>query len=235
MSKPYTSKETAERVTPPDFPSLKQDRGNFQPYIMIAVGSPRKKGNSATLAKQVAAGAGSAGAKVETFFLHNLNIKPCTACDSCRKKRHIDCVIQDDMQMLYTKLRTADAIVIASPIYWFTVSAQTKLFMDRWYGLGGDNGYALAGKKFGIVLAYADLDPFLSGAVNALHTFQDALRFIEAEIVGMIYGSASKAGEIRNNKALMDQAFELGKKLAADPSPPPYSLGQGGTRLSEKS
>jgi multimeric flavodoxin WrbA len=120
--------------------------------------------------------------------------------------------------MLYTKLRSADAIVIASPIYWFTVSAQTKLFMDRWYGLGGDNGYALAGKKFGIVLAYADVDPFFSGAVNALRTFQDALRFIEAEIVGMVYGSASKAGEIRNNKALMDEAYDLGKRIASERS-----------------
>ena len=137
-------------------------------------------------------------------------------CDGCRKKKHIDCVIQDDMQMLYPKLRCADAIVIASPIYWFTVSAQTKLFMDRWYGLGGDDGYALTGKKFGIVLAYADVDPFASGAVNALHTLQDALRFLEAEIAGMVYGSASKPGEIRSNKALMDQAFELGKALASE-------------------
>ena len=83
--------------------------------VMIAVGSPRKKGNSATLAKQVADGAKAGGARVETFFLHHMNIKPCTACDACRKKKDVDCIIQDDMQMLYPKLRDADAIVIASP------------------------------------------------------------------------------------------------------------------------
>jgi multimeric flavodoxin WrbA len=214
MSDAYTSKEKADPVIPPGPASSKRGGGDFQPYVVIAVGSPRKKGNSATLAKQVAAGASLSGAKVETFFLHYLNIRPCTACDGCRKKEHIDCVIQDDMQMLYPKLRSADAVVIASPIYWFTVSAQTKLFMDRWYGLGGDDGYALEGKRFGIVLAYGDVDPFVSGAVNALRTLQDALGFIEAEIVGMVYGSASKAGEIKNNKDLMDEAFELGKKLA---------------------
>lgn len=201
-------------------PKARTQKGTIEngaaPYVLIAIGSPRKKGNSATLAKQVAAGAVSSGARVETVFLQDLNIKPCTACDGCRKKKHIDCVIQDDMQMLYPKLRSADAVVIASPIYWFTLSAQTKLFIDRWYGLGGDNGYALAGKKFGIALAYADADPFVSGAVNALHTLQDALGFIEAEIVGMVYGSASKAGEIKNNKALMDEAYELGKKLAME-------------------
>ena len=182
--------------------------------VMIAVGSPRKKGNSSTLAKQVAAGARAGGAKVETFFLHDMDIKPCAACDSCRKQAHMECVIQDDMKILYPKLKDADALVIASPIYWFTVSAQTKLFMDRWYALGSDEGYALAGKKIGIVLAYAGEDPFVSGAVNALRTFQDAMGFIGAEIVGMVYGSAWKAGEVRKNKALMEEAYGLGKKLA---------------------
>lgn len=186
----------------------------MQKNVMIAIGSPRKKGNSATLAKQVAAGAMAAGAEVELLFLHDLDIKPCTACDGCRKKKNIDCVIQDDMQSLYPKLKGTDALVIASPVYWFTFSAQTKLFMDRWYGLGGEKGYALAGKKFGLVLAYGDADPFVSGAVNALHTFQDAVRFLEAEIVGMVYGSASKAGEIRKNKALMAEAYQLGKAMA---------------------
>jgi multimeric flavodoxin WrbA len=181
--------------------------------VLIVNGSPRKKGNSATLSKRVADGAKSAGAKVETFFLHTMTIKPCTACDVCRKKLKKDCVIEDDMKILYPKMTAADAIVIASPIYWFTVSAQTKLFMDRWYALGGDDGYDLAGKKFGIVLAYADADPFVSGAVNALRTFQDAFHFIGAELVGAVYGSAWKAGEIRQNQALMDAAYELGRLI----------------------
>jgi multimeric flavodoxin WrbA len=181
---------------------------------MIVIGSPRKKGNSSILAQRVAAGAKAGGAIVETFTLQDLDIKPCTACDACRKKADIDCVLDDDMTKLYPKLRSADAIVIASPIYWFTVSAQTKLFMDRWYALGGDEGYELAGKRFGIVLTYADADPFVSGAVNALRTFQDALRFVGAEIVGMVYGSAWKAGEILRNRQVMKEAYELGKKLA---------------------
>jgi multimeric flavodoxin WrbA len=182
---------------------------------MIVNGSPRKKGNSATLSKQVADGAKSAAAKVEVFFLHSMDIRPCTACDACRKKLKKDCIIEDDMKILYPKMRAADAIVIASPIYWFTVSAQTKLFMDRWYALGDDDGYELAGKKFGIVLAYADADPFVSGAVNALRTFQDAFKYIGAELVGAVYGSAWKAGEIRQNKALMDAAYELGRKIGS--------------------
>jgi multimeric flavodoxin WrbA len=186
-----------------------------QKNVMIVVGSPRKRGNSSTLAKQVASGAKAAGAKVELFFLHEMDIKPCSACDGCRKKRGIDCVIRDDMRKLYPKMRAADAIVIASPIYWFTVSAQTKLFMDRWYAFGADENYkVLAEKKFGIVLAYADADPFSSGAVNALRTFQDAFHYLGAEVVGMVYGSAWKAGEIRKNKPVMKQAYALGEKIA---------------------
>lgn len=182
--------------------------------ILVVIGSPRRNGNSASLAKEAAAGAREAGAKVETVFLQGMNIQPCTACDACRRKLKKDCILKDDMRALYPKLRAADGIVIASPIYWFTVSAQTKLFMDRWYALGGDDGYALAGKKFAVVLAYADADPFSSGAVNALRMFQDAFNYIGAEVVGTVYGSAWKTGEIRKNKALMDSARELGRKLA---------------------
>lgn len=185
--------------------------------ILLVMGSPRKEGNSATLAKQVAAGAKATGAEVDSFYLHTMNIQPCTACDACREERDKDCVIDDDMETLYLKLRQADALVIASPIYWFTVSAQTKLFMDRWYALGGpgEEYAAFAGKRIGIVLTYADVDPFASGAVNALRTFQDAFNYVGAEIIGMIYGSASEAGEIGRNRDLMEKAYELGKQLGS--------------------
>jgi multimeric flavodoxin WrbA len=182
--------------------------------IVVVMGSPRRNGNSATLARRVIAGAESAGAEVESFYLHGLDIRPCTACDVCREETIADCVIEDDMADLYPRLRRADALVIAGPVYWFTVSAQTKLFMDRCYALGGPQGNALAGKDIGIVLTYGDADPFNSGAVNALRTFQDAYRYVGAEIVGAVYGSASEPGEIRENRDLMEQAYQLGRRIA---------------------
>jgi multimeric flavodoxin WrbA len=184
--------------------------------ILIFMGSPRRKGNSSILAGQVAAGSEAGGAEVESFFLHDMNVHPCDACEACRDKTETDCILDDGMKDIFPKLRRADGIVIASPIYWFTVSAQTKLFMDRWYALGGPEGYALKGKRFGIVLTYADTDPFTSGAVNALRTFQDALNFIDAPIVGMVYGSAWEAGKIKDNRELMEKAYDLGKKMASD-------------------
>jgi multimeric flavodoxin WrbA len=119
------------------------------------------------------------------------------------------------MQMLYPKLVAANAIVIASPVYWFSVSAQTKLFIDRFYGLGEHPNNALKGKQIGIVLTYADADPFISGAVNALRMFQDIFNYVGAEIAGMVYGSAWKAGEIESNKEPMEKAYEMGAELAA--------------------
>lgn len=181
--------------------------------VIVILGSPRRKGNSATLAENVISGAKSMGAMVDTYFLHGMDIEPCDACDICHEDMNAECVINDDMQKLYPKLRQADALVIASPIYWFTVSAQTKLFMDRCYALGVSEEYALKGKRIGIVLAYGDSDPFNSGAVNAIRTFQDAFTYVGAPIVGMVYGSASDPGEIAANRELMDKAFELGRQL----------------------
>ncbi|MBA7555493.1 hypothetical protein ES705_48157 [subsurface metagenome] len=88
--------------------------------------------------------------------------------------------------------------------------------MDRCYAMGGPQGNALKGKRVGIVLTYGDSDPFSSGAVNALRTFQDAFNYIGANIIGMIYGSAVKAGEIKTNRELMSKAYQLGKQLASE-------------------
>jgi multimeric flavodoxin WrbA len=190
------------------------ESGMSDKHILIVNGSPRKNGNSVILAEQVAAGARAAGAQVESFFLQNMNIQPCNACDACQETSDGDCIIQDDMQTLYPKLRRADAIVIASPIYWFTFNAQTKLFIDRWYALQGSSGNVLAGKQIGVVLTYGDTDPFTSGAVNAIRTFQDICRYIGADMAGIVYGSATKEGEIRDQPDLLERAFKLGQQLA---------------------
>ena len=60
--------------------------------VLVFLGSPRKKGNSALLAEQVMNGAKAAGAKVESFYLHGMKIKPCTGCDACRRKGQKDCI-----------------------------------------------------------------------------------------------------------------------------------------------
>ena len=183
--------------------------------VVVILGSPRKKGNSSTLAAQISRGAKSAGAEVETLFLQGLKISPCRGCDTCQKDDSKGCAIKDDMQEIYPKLIKADAWVIASPVYWFTMSAQTKTFMDRCYALPAYAKNPFTGKRIAIAMSYGDVDPIKSGCVNALRTFQDAYRYTGSKIVGMVYGSAMKAGEIQNNEALMREAEELGKRLVS--------------------
>jgi multimeric flavodoxin WrbA len=182
--------------------------------ILVLKSSPRLNGNSAALAEQTAAGARDAGAQVNVFSLHDMDIQPCDACDSCRETDGI-CVIGDDMQVLYPKLEEADAVILASPIYWFTINAQMKAFIDRWYALVKSDGHELAGKKFGIILTYGDSDPYNSGAVNAIHTYESMFRYIKAEIAGLVYGSADAVGDVEKNSELMEKAYKLGKKLGS--------------------
>jgi multimeric flavodoxin WrbA len=181
--------------------------------VVILLGSPRKNGNSATLAAQVAEGARSAGAKVQSFFLQKMKIAPCNACEGCHKKNSKGCVIKDDMQRIYAALAEADAVVFATPIYWFTMSAQIKLAIDRCYALIGSEGFSLEEKRAALVMTYGAGDPVESGCVNAIRAFQDASRFTGIRIVGMVYGSAGAAGAIKANAALMKQARELGERL----------------------
>jgi multimeric flavodoxin WrbA len=191
--------------------TLKSKATNKQ--VLVILGSPRKKGNSSTLAARIAQAAKSTGAEVETLFLQDLKISPCRGCDTCQAHDSKGCAIKDDMQEIYSKLIKADAWVIASPVYWFTMSAQTKIFMDRCYALSAYAKNPFAGKRIAIAMSYGDIDAVKSGCVNALRTFQDAFRYTGSKIVGMVYGSAMKAGEIANNKVLMREAEELGKRL----------------------
>jgi multimeric flavodoxin WrbA len=183
--------------------------------VLVILGSPRRKGNSSTLAARISRGAKSAGAEVETLFLQGVKISPCRGCDTCQKHDSKGCAIEDDMQRIYPKLIRSDAWVIASPVYWFNMSAQTKIFMDRCYALTAYAKNPFAGKRIAIAMSYGDVDPVRSGCVNALRAFQDAFRYTGSKIVGMVYGSAMKAGEIADNKTLMQEAEELGKRLVS--------------------
>jgi len=181
--------------------------------VLVLLGSPRKKGNSAILAEKIAKGAMSAGAEVETVFLHGLNIAPCKSCYACQKPKSKGCSIDDDMQPIYRAMREADAWVIASPVYWFNMSSQIKIWMDRCFAFPAYAKNPFAGKRIAIAMSYGGEDPFDSGCVNALRTFQDAYGYVGSKIVGMIYGSAMGAGEIKANEALMKSAEGLGRKL----------------------
>ncbi len=183
--------------------------------LVIIKGSPRKSGNSCVLADSLAKGAKDNGAEIEEFFIQKMNINPCNACNACIKKPKKECIIDDDMQQIYPAIRTANSVVISSPIYWFNMSAQTKLFIDRLYGLVEPNKQLMKDKRIGIILTYGDVDQVSSGAINAINSFKDTFKYIGAEIAGIIHGSASAIGEIEKNTDLMTKAYNLGKELSS--------------------
>ena len=179
--------------------------------VLILKSSPRPQGNSSTLADQLGVGATRAGAQVESISLHQLKIRPCNGCDACVKTGR--CTTKDDMQPLYDKLIEADGIVLASPIYWFTFNAQLKICIDRWYAIWKNNHDTFKAKPFGFILTYGDTDLYNSGAINAIHTYETMIRFLDARIAGWVHGSLSDVGDAQKNPDLMQKADQLGERM----------------------
>jgi len=176
---------------------------------IVMLGSPRRRGNSEILAEKAMEGIKEAGGACEVFRLNTMKIRPCQACKYCRREGHTLCVIHDDMDQIYAALAESDVILLACPIYMFTVTAQLKLFMDRCFACPD----LLAGKRVGILLTYGDADEYTSGAVNAINTFKDEYRYAQADIIGIVHASANEKGEILKNEKALEEAFQLGKNL----------------------
>jgi len=181
--------------------------------VLILTASPRNNGNSTILALKAAEGVNDIGGEADVAPIGNLRIAPCNACDICRDKPEQGCVIKDDMQPLYQKIKDSQGIIFATPVYWFNVSAQMKLFIDRTYAINDGGNYAFSGKDVGVILTYEDEDIFVSGGINALRSFQDICAYVKANLVGMVYGSAGKAGDVQTNGKLLQKAYDLGRKI----------------------
>jgi multimeric flavodoxin WrbA len=186
---------------------------NAPKKLLVIAASPRPRGNSSVLAAEAARGAAEAGAEVQTVRLADLGFGPCRACESCRKPGAEGCVQDDDLKALHADIRAADALLIATPVYWFTMSGQAKLFMDRLYVFGAKGYRELKGKRVGVILASGDSDARTSGAANAMRSFQDAFAYLGAPIAGMVHAGGGRAGAVRANAALMAEAYALGRSL----------------------
>lgn len=101
--------------------------------ILAINGSRRKRGNTSILIETILSAAETAGAETETLFLGDYQLGACTGCEGCSTSW--DCVIKDDYPDLIARLDEADALVLASPTYWYTVTSDMKRFIDRSYSL----------------------------------------------------------------------------------------------------
>ncbi len=185
--------------------------------ILVVNSSFRKHSNSTELGRHAAEGARSRGHEVTSVDIGRMRIKPCRGCDCCLKPGASGCVVKDDMADLFPLVREANTILFVSPVYWFTMCGQIKQFVDRCYSVAVSPDPAqpspFASKKLGAVFAYGGEDPFDSGCVNAIRTFQDICTFTGAQWAGALYGAASGPGAVKSNTALLEKAFAYGASL----------------------
>ena len=174
--------------------------------ILILKGSPQKNGNCAMLADQVNRGAQQMGAQVDSYLLHEMDIRPCNACNTCLQSGGV-CIVKDDMQLLYPKIKQADALVIASPVYWYTMSAQVKLFIDRWYALETVRNQVWPGKQVGLIVTYN------AGPYDAVRTLEGIFSYLGMNIVETIHGTARRIDEVEKHTVLKERAYKLGQVL----------------------
>ena len=174
--------------------------------VLMISSSPRKDGNSEILCERFAKGASEAGHEVETLLLRNKDIAPCRACYGCMETH--TCAIQDDMKEVFQKLKAADVIVLASPVYFYSVSAQLKAMIDRCLV----NHKCLSGKKFYFIITAAD--PRRDAAEGTLAAMRGFLRCLpDAQEQGIIYGmGAWDKGDVYRHPAY-GQAYETGKRV----------------------
>lgn len=175
--------------------------------VLIISSSPRKDGNSEVLCGRFAKGASEAGHEVETLLLRKMDISPCRACYACIET-HI-CAVQDNMKEVFQKLEVADVIVLASPVYFYSVSAQLKAMIDRCLV----NHKCLSGKKFFFIITAAD--PQRDAAEGTLAAMRGFLRCLpDAQEQGVIYGMGTwDKGDVYRHPAY-EQAYEMGKRCS---------------------
>lgn len=175
--------------------------------VLIVSSSPRKGGNSDTLCDQFRKGAEEAGNRVDTVRLAELKIDYCSACYACKTTGH--CVKRDDMERLLAKIRSAYVIVLATPVYFYTMCAQLKTMIDR--TLGGAQQSGLENKEFYFIATAADGKAAMERTIDGLRGYIECLP--GAVEKGVIYGAGAwQLGDIQGNPA-MQEAYRMGNGI----------------------
>jgi multimeric flavodoxin WrbA len=178
--------------------------------IIALAGSPRKNGNSDTLLNESIKALEAKNSVVEKFYLDDLEVKPCIACDSCKNHPENKCIHDDDMQLLGQKLAQADLWLIATPIYWWGPTAQLKLVIDRWYSLYRE--YNLAGKKAAIIITMGDTE--YQTAIPTILMFEMAFSYLKMDSNQPLVVTAHDKNDVANDKVLLEKAYNYGVEIS---------------------
>ncbi len=175
--------------------------------VLILSASPRKGGNSDTLCNQLMEGAQQAGHQVEKIFLKEKKINYCTGCGACYNRGN-GCSQKDDMENMLNKMIDADVIVMATPVYFYTMNGQMKTFIDRTCSRYTE----INNKEFYFIVTAADDDKALM--TRTIEEFRGFLYCLEgATEKGIIYGTGAwQIGDIKN-KPVMEEAYKIGVNI----------------------
>lgn len=175
--------------------------------ILILTGSMRKGGNTDLLAQAFAKGASEKN-DVEIVSVADYKVNPCIGCNSCFKREGNSCFQEDDMSIIYNKLLDADVLVMASPVYFYGISAQLKAIVDR---LHTPMREQFKIKKLALLLVGAATLPELFDSI--IMQYRLVLQFFKLEDAGkVLVRGVKEKGDIENTAALED-AYELGKSI----------------------
>jgi len=175
--------------------------------LLVLSGTPRRGGNSDILCDQFIKGAQESGNQVEKIFLRDKKINYCVGCGTCSVQRK-PCPQKDDMEEILEKMIEADAIVMATPVYFYTMDAQMKTLIDRTCSRYTE----ITGKDFYfIVTAADDSKQAMERTLEGFRGFTSCLSGEKEK--GVIYGvGAWHIGEIKNSIA-MEETYEMGKNM----------------------
>ena len=176
--------------------------------VLIIATSLRKGSNSTIMAEEFAKGAKDVGHEVEVIDLHDKKIEFCKGCLACQKTQK--CIINDDMDMILQKMITSDVIAFATPIYFYEMSGQMKVFIDRTNPLFPSE-YKF--KDIYLLATAADEESSsIDGAVKGLQGWIDC--FEKASLKGIIRGTGVvDAREVKNVANILEDTYTMGKNI----------------------
>ena len=182
--------------------------GSKKMKILVLTGSPRPGGNSATLAENFIKGAEEAGHTVVRFDAAFKNVHPCIGCNKCGMDG--PCIFKDDFEFVREHIVDADAVVFATPMYYFGISAQLKAVIDRFYAI---NGKIHRSKKAVLLMTYANTA--VAEAEPIKKHYEVLLRYLDWQDAGQVIAAGVWPVGAVNHTDYPEKAYELGKNIGS--------------------
>lgn len=178
--------------------------------IVILNGSPRKTGNTSALVKAFTKGAQSAENTVVEFFLDQMDIHGCKGCFGGHSSKECPCAQKDDMTQIYSAIKDCEVVVLATPLYYWTISGQLKTALDRLFALEEGDGNLLRGNGRSCALLMAAEGHGFEDVVTYFDHLMEHLRW---ENLGHVLAGGNMEVNDITGKPELDEAYKLGASI----------------------